>query len=225
MRTATSWFAPKATFRLAGTVSNLTPRETMEEVIRLQGYDPKDPFYANQMEKRTGELSEKDVLNAIAEVKKTFNIDESRTYLMGHSMGGGGTYYLASKYPEMFAAIGTMAPAAYFSKDRIQNFKHLPVMCFQGSDDTTLFGEDGAKRALAHTEEWIAEMRKLDMHVEYTETSDDHISIAEMTPKIVDFFTRLSNQETEDAERERNAQIEKHCDVLIEFLEETDDAK
>ena len=36
------------------------------------------------------ELSEKDVMNVLALVRKEFNVDDKRTYLMGHSMGGAG---------------------------------------------------------------------------------------------------------------------------------------
>ena len=38
-----------------------------------------------------GELSEKDVINVLGIVKKDYNVDPNRVYLMGHSMGGGGT--------------------------------------------------------------------------------------------------------------------------------------
>src|SRR5688572_24677800 len=36
------------------------------------------------------ELSEKDVMNVLDMIRKEFNVDENRTYLMGHSMGGAG---------------------------------------------------------------------------------------------------------------------------------------
>ncbi len=38
------------------------------------------------------ELSEKEVMNVLAMVRKEFNVDDNRTYLMGHSMGGARTY-------------------------------------------------------------------------------------------------------------------------------------
>jgi poly(3-hydroxybutyrate) depolymerase len=44
-------------------------------------------------------------------IKKEFNVDENRTYLMGHSMGGAGTIYLGVKYASIWAAIGAEAPA------------------------------------------------------------------------------------------------------------------
>ena len=44
------------------------------------------------------ELSEKDVMNVLAMMRKEFNVDEQRTYLMGHSMGGAGALFLGVKY-------------------------------------------------------------------------------------------------------------------------------
>ena len=52
-------------------------------------------------------------MNVLDIVRKEFNVDENRTYLFGHSMGGAGTYHLAVKYPEKWAAIGVQAPAAF----------------------------------------------------------------------------------------------------------------
>jgi predicted peptidase len=40
------------------------------------------------------EASEKDVMKVLDMVRTEFNVDERRIYLMGHSMGGAGTYYL-----------------------------------------------------------------------------------------------------------------------------------
>jgi poly(3-hydroxybutyrate) depolymerase len=59
------------------------------------------------------ELSEKDVMNVLEIVRKEFNVDDHRTYLMGHSMGGAGTLYLGSKYASNWAAIAAIAPAAF----------------------------------------------------------------------------------------------------------------
>ena len=41
------------------------------------------------------ELSELDVMNVLAIVRKDFNVDPSRIYLWGHSMGGGGAESLS----------------------------------------------------------------------------------------------------------------------------------
>ena len=58
-----------------------------------------------------GELGEKDVLEAIEQVRGAFTIDAQRISLWGHSMGGGGTLHIAMKHPHTFASIGLVAPA------------------------------------------------------------------------------------------------------------------
>ncbi|HEV7609518.1 MAG TPA: prolyl oligopeptidase family serine peptidase [Steroidobacteraceae bacterium] len=50
-------------------------------------------------------FADSDVLRAIAEARRTFNVDEDRIYLNGESMGGWGTWHVATRHPELFAAI------------------------------------------------------------------------------------------------------------------------
>jgi poly(3-hydroxybutyrate) depolymerase len=47
---------------------------------------------------------EQDVLRAIGEVKRRYAVDGSRVYLLGESMGGHGTWRIASRHPNLFAA-------------------------------------------------------------------------------------------------------------------------
>jgi poly(3-hydroxybutyrate) depolymerase len=62
-------------------------------------------------------LSETDAMNVLARAREEFNVDPARIYLMGNSMGGVGTAYLAVKYPKVWAAIspsgGVVAAWAY----------------------------------------------------------------------------------------------------------------
>ena len=82
------------------------------------------------------ELSEKDTMNVLALVRKEFNVDDQRIYLMGHSMGGAGTYYLAVKYPDIWAAIGVLAPAAFgLQPSSLSAVPKLPVMVIHGDMD------------------------------------------------------------------------------------------
>jgi poly(3-hydroxybutyrate) depolymerase len=53
-------------------------------------------------------LSETDALNVLARVRADYRVDPHRIYLMGNSMGGVGTLFLAARHPELWAAI---APA------------------------------------------------------------------------------------------------------------------
>lgn len=50
-----------------------------------------------------------DAMEVLAEAKRVFKTDESKTYLTGHSMGGHGTWYLGVTYPGEFAAIAPCA--------------------------------------------------------------------------------------------------------------------
>lgn len=93
-----------------------------------------------------GELSEKDVMNVLAEVRKAFNIDEKRIYLIGHSMGGAGTYHLGAKYAELWAGLAPIAAAAGPPRDP-DRFKSIPVIVVHGDNDTTVSVE-GARRCV-----------------------------------------------------------------------------
>jgi predicted peptidase len=61
-----------------------------------------------QSQKRTWQASSADgqrALDILAEVQKDYKVDPKRIYLTGLSMGGYGTWSLAARYPERWAAI------------------------------------------------------------------------------------------------------------------------
>jgi poly(3-hydroxybutyrate) depolymerase len=113
------------------------------------------------------ELSEKDVLNVLAMMRKEFNVDENRTYLMGHSMGGAGTYFLGSKHAKEWAAIAPIAPAAFLmNNDRakiLQGIKDasVPMLVVQGDADTAV--------PVTNTRMWVDTMKELKMDYQYRE--------------------------------------------------------
>ena len=84
-----------------------------------------------------GELSEKDVLNVLGIVRKEFNVNSSRVYLAGHSMGGGGTIHLGAAYSDIWAALVPMSPAYMGSHDILEEIK-APMMVVTGDKDTTV---------------------------------------------------------------------------------------
>lgn len=108
-----------------------------------------------------GELSEQDVLNVLKTVRADFNVDSRRIYLIGQSMGGGGTWYLGAKYADIWAALAPMAPAIYISPDTLEPAKHLPVMVVQGDADQQV--------DVKVTRTWVAKARDLGMRCEYIE--------------------------------------------------------
>ena len=74
---------------------------------------------------KRAQLSEQDVMEVLALVRQRYNIDNSRIYLVGHSMGGGGTWQLGGKYADIWAAIAPISgpenPAA------AEKVRHLPI--------------------------------------------------------------------------------------------------
>ena len=112
-----------------------------------------------------GELSEQDVMNVFEIVRREFNLNPDRIYLWGHSMGGAGTYHLAAKHPDLWAALGVAAPAPSASLDQLEAFKHVPIIVLQGDED----------QLVTTTREWVAKMKELGMEHVYVEVEGgDH---------------------------------------------------
>jgi predicted peptidase len=85
---------------------------------------------------RRGDYSEKDVLEVLRLMKAAYNVDESRIYLMGHSMGAIGAWALGAKYPQTWAALvpfsGTGSPAL------AEQMKGIPQFVVHGDADNTV---------------------------------------------------------------------------------------
>jgi pimeloyl-ACP methyl ester carboxylesterase len=56
-----------------------------------------------------------DFLEVLEDVKEHFQIDGSRVYLTGHSMGGHGVWHIGTSHPDLFAAIAPSAGWTNFS--------------------------------------------------------------------------------------------------------------
>jgi predicted peptidase len=133
------------------------------------------------------ELSEGDVMNVLDIVRSEFKTDPDRTYLMGHSMGGAGTFYLGMKHPELWAAIAAIAPASFLvEKDRIANIADMPVFLIHGVKDPAV--------PLAEAHKWVEAMRANDMDFEYQEIGQgDHGNVIGLgMPDIFEFFAGYS---------------------------------
>jgi predicted peptidase len=133
------------------------------------------------------ELSEKDTMNVLALIRKEFNVDDQRIYLMGHSMGGAGTYYLAVKYPDIWAAIGVLAPAAFgLQPSSLSAVPKLPVIVIHGDMD------EAVPVSLSRT--WVEEMKARKMTYQYIEVpGGTHGSvITSGQPDIFAFFAKYT---------------------------------
>jgi poly(3-hydroxybutyrate) depolymerase len=137
----------------------------------------------------TSQKSEKDVMNVLDMIKKEFNVDENRTYLMGHSMGGAGTIYLGVKYASIWAAIGAEAPATAPAGINPNNYslapaKNVPMIIVQGDMDELV--------PVAGTRLWIDQMKELKMDYQYVEVAcGTHGSVLTTgAPDIFAFFAK-----------------------------------
>lgn len=132
---------------------------------------------------RTLQLSELEVMTALELVTEQYGADRSRTFLVGHSMGSGGVWHLAARYPERWRAIAPMSgpfvDAATYPFERI---KPLPILMTEGTGATPSL--EGS-RALARY------LRAGGFDFDYVEVDGDHGGMVPLVwPAVFEFFDR-----------------------------------
>lgn len=104
-----------------GPMRGAVPAETPEsdEFLTTTGWRKTDP----------------DVINILDSVLENYRADKNRVYLTGASMGGFGTWYYASQYPEKFAAL--LPVVGYPSIEQAEAVARagIPVWVFSGGRD------------------------------------------------------------------------------------------
>jgi predicted peptidase len=90
----------------------------------------------------TDQFSEAVAMKALRDALHEFNGDEHRVYLTGISMGGYGTWDLASRYPKHFAAIapicGGVRGGPTQAAEIAERIKNIPIWIFHGDADPTV---------------------------------------------------------------------------------------
>jgi len=76
------------------------------------------------------------LINLLDEIEKKYRVDTDRVYLTGLSMGGFGTWALAEKYPQRFAAIAPICGGE--ERYMASRLKNVPVWAFHGAKDKTV---------------------------------------------------------------------------------------
>jgi predicted peptidase len=92
------------------------------------------------------------------EVVSTHRVDPARISVTGLSMGGFGTWSLAVRYPDRFAAIAPICGGLWMQS--AAPIRHLPVWAFHGDADDVV--------PISATEEITSELRSLDADVRFT---------------------------------------------------------
>ncbi|MBZ5636923.1 MAG: hypothetical protein LAO55_27685, partial [Acidobacteriia bacterium] len=135
------------------------------------------------------ELSEKDVMNVLAIVRKEFNVDDKRTYLMGHSMGGAGALFLGPKYVDQWAAVASMAPAAFLMQpESLAPVKDkMPLFLAHGDADTVVSIDVGRRWAKTATDLKMKDFKYMELP-----GADHGTVITQSMPEIFKFFKERS---------------------------------
>lgn len=116
-------------------------------------------------------------LAALAEEQKNYNPDPARVYLTGLSMGGYGSWLMASQHPELFAAVAPICGGAYLPAHRAKQFpaqppglyetiargiaSSVPVWTFHGASDSVV--------PVTETQQLVAALKAAGGAVQYTE--------------------------------------------------------
>ena len=122
----------------------------------------------------------------VGEITNKYEVDTNRIYLTGLSMGGFGTWSLASMNPKCYAAI---APICGGGEPRqvAQALKNMPIWVFHGAKDTVIPAD--------RSEEIVKELKPMNGNVKFTLYPDaDHDSWTRTydNPKLYEWFLKHS---------------------------------
>jgi pimeloyl-ACP methyl ester carboxylesterase len=96
---------------------------------------------------RPGELSELDAMTVLKLVRERYTVDSDRIYLMGHSMGGAGTYHLGGKYNDIWAAVAPISAAGGIADAAAaERFRSFRTLLMHGAKDS-IVSVNGSRRA------------------------------------------------------------------------------
>ena len=121
-------------------------------------------------------------LNALLdEVVHQYRVDQDRVYLTGASMGGSGTWALASAHPEKFAAIAPVCGTG--NPLDAEKLSHLPIWVFHGAKDPVV--------PLSHATTMVDALKAVGGNVKltiYPEGKHDIWTATYDNPELYDWF-------------------------------------
>ncbi len=83
------------------------------------------------------DLSERDAMTLLTRIRGEYNIDADRIFLMGHSLGGYGTYYLGGKYNDIWAGLAPISGAGGIADAAAaEKYKSIPMLVMHGDKDS-----------------------------------------------------------------------------------------
>ena len=134
-------------------------------------------------------LSEQDVINVLEMVLAEYPVDRTKVFLMGHSMGSGGTWYLGAKYPDYWRALvpisGPFTMKEGYPWERLAG---KPIFMTEGTK------AEASVESSRELYKYAKEEKKL--NIRYKEVDGDHGSMFPMV--LEDCFHFIKGQVSED---------------------------
>ena len=127
------------------------------------------------------------LINLIDETIDTYKIDKSRVYMTGLSMGGFGTWKLACKYPDRFAAIAPICGGGE-PYDAMRKLRDMPMWVFHGAKDNIV--------PLKRSEEMVDAIKKAGGTPKFTvypEANHDSWTATYDNPELYEWFLKQIN--------------------------------
>ena len=122
----------------------------------------------------------------IEEVVEKYQVDTSRIYLTGLSMGGFGTWSLASMYPERFAAIAPVCGGGEV-RQILRSLVEMPIWTFHGQKDDVI--------PFSRSEEIVVALKKNGSSIKFTiypEAGHDSWTETYDNPELYKWFLKHS---------------------------------
>lgn len=147
--------------------------------VLLSPQCPKDKWWDEDM-----------LIALIDEIVETHNINADRIYLTGLSMGGFGTWKLACKYPDKFAAIAPICGGGE-PFDAMRILKDMPMWVFHGAKDSVV--------PLRRSEEMVAAVKRAGGKPKFTiypDAGHDSWTASYDNPELYEWFLKQKNSNT-----------------------------
>jgi len=147
------------------------------------------------------------------EIESKYAVDPDRIYLTGLSMGGFGTWTLATRHPERFAAIAPICGGGdWYLADRLKN---VPVWAFHGAQDSVV--------PLVLSETMVQAVEKVGGNAKltvYPEANHDSWTATYDNPELYDWLLshRASRPKPTPASGQRPMKLDKQVAVGIDYL-------
>jgi predicted esterase len=133
--------------------------------------------------------AEQDVMDVIAEMRRSYRVDPDRIYLTGHSMGGFGSWSIAIDHPEVFAAIAPISGGG--NPSAMSKIAHIPQLVVHGDNDKTV--------PVERSRTMVAAAKALGAEVKYIEVpKGSHVDVA--VPAFKDVYDWFDHHRRKRAE-------------------------